>query len=80
MGDALDRAQAASEVYQDAAMRMHRAKAVRAGCEYARRPTITCRTCEDCGHIIPKDRLKANPQATRCVRCQGKFERRQGGR
>jgi phage/conjugal plasmid C-4 type zinc finger TraR family protein len=32
--------------------------------------------CADCGEAIPKKRLKANPQATRCVECQKKYERK----
>jgi DnaK suppressor protein len=76
MGDALDRAQAASEVYQDAAMRSFWARKAAA---IANAHSADA-TCEDCGHPIPHDRLQANPQATRCVRCQGKFERRPGGR
>lgn len=32
--------------------------------------------CSDCGEPIPAKRLKANPQATRCVECQVLAERR----
>mgnify|MGYP003704710711 CR=1 FL=1 len=35
--------------------------------------------CEDCGAGIPFDRLRLNPQATRCVACQDTFERQHGG-
>jgi phage/conjugal plasmid C-4 type zinc finger TraR family protein len=31
--------------------------------------------CEDCGDEIPVERLRANPGAMRCVRCQGVFEK-----
>ena len=31
--------------------------------------------CADCGADIPFVRLQANPLATRCTACQGKFER-----
>jgi phage/conjugal plasmid C-4 type zinc finger TraR family protein len=32
--------------------------------------------CEDCGGRIPEARLLIVPEATRCVRCQGKMEKR----
>ncbi len=31
--------------------------------------------CEDCGQEIPKNRLRAVPNATRCVKCQAECER-----
>lgn len=31
--------------------------------------------CEDCGELIPEQRLKAVPGTTRCVRCQENYER-----
>ena len=34
--------------------------------------------CENCGSIIPEERLKVCPEATRCVRCQRKHERKRG--
>lgn len=71
--DEIDRAQAAGEVYQDAAMRTHRAKRLPSLC-----PSPTKgrgNKCEDCGHIIPAARMKANPGATRCVPCQTIYER-----
>jgi hypothetical protein len=33
-------------------------------------------TCKDCGDEIGAARLKANPQAVRCIGCQTEFERR----
>jgi DnaK suppressor protein len=30
--------------------------------------------CENCGRKIPKARLEARPEATRCIDCQRKFE------
>lgn len=30
--------------------------------------------CEDCGKPIPEARLKAMPEATRCVECQRRYE------
>ena len=71
MADELDRAQAASEVYERAAMQ-----------SLARRRTFQpipggrqWLECEDCGKPIPHARLKANPAATRCVSCQETHER-----
>jgi phage/conjugal plasmid C-4 type zinc finger TraR family protein len=32
-------------------------------------------TCADCGGKIPAARLRAKPEATRCVRCQTERER-----
>jgi DnaK suppressor protein len=34
--------------------------------------------CTDCGEVIPFDRLKLEPWALRCVRCEGKRERGRG--
>ena len=31
--------------------------------------------CEDCGDDIPFERLRVNPGATRCVRCQSVYEK-----
>ncbi|MFN8637124.1 MAG: TraR/DksA C4-type zinc finger protein [Chloroflexota bacterium] len=31
-------------------------------------------TCTDCGNEIPKARLEARPEATRCIECQRRFE------
>jgi RNA polymerase-binding transcription factor DksA len=31
--------------------------------------------CEDCSQHIPAERLQFNPQATRCVSCQGRWDR-----
>lgn len=32
--------------------------------------------CEDCGHVIPDERRRAAPGATRCLFCQEAAERR----
>ena len=32
-------------------------------------------TCEDCGEEIATERLKFRPEATRCVGCQGRWDR-----
>ncbi|MCH7342750.1 TraR/DksA family transcriptional regulator [Pelomonas sp. CA6] len=34
--------------------------------------------CTDCGAAIPFDRLKLQPEALRCVACQGALERQAG--
>jgi len=34
--------------------------------------------CEDCGHRIPAERLRYQPAATRCVECQGRWDRING--
>ncbi|TMC08760.1 MAG: hypothetical protein E6J30_05255 [Chloroflexi bacterium] len=34
--------------------------------------------CEDCGHRIPTERLRYQPSATRCVECQGRWDRVNG--
>lgn len=31
--------------------------------------------CEDCGEEIAPERLEYKPEATRCVRCQGRWDR-----
>lgn len=33
-------------------------------------------TCVDCGALIPEGRLEARPEASRCVSCQSKRDRR----
>jgi len=32
-------------------------------------------TCVDCGAPVPEGRLEARPEAARCVKCQGKWDR-----
>jgi DnaK suppressor protein len=32
-------------------------------------------TCVDCGAGVPEGRLEAKPEAARCVKCQGKWDR-----
>jgi len=66
--DELDRAQAAAEVYEEAALRTHFNKKKR---EPA--PEVNAggkRRCIICKEFIPRARLKANPQAIRCILCQ----------
>ena len=35
--------------------------------------------CVDCGEMIPRARLEANPSAARCIGCQQRVEARSGG-
>jgi RNA polymerase-binding transcription factor DksA len=35
--------------------------------------------CEDCGEDIPKERQLASRGCTRCIHCQGLYERRKAG-
>lgn len=35
--------------------------------------------CADCGNEIDYRRLRVNPAATRCIRCQERYERSHGG-
>ena len=71
--DELDRAQAAAEVYEDAALRSHfnkrkleQMQTANAGDEHR---------CIDCKEIIPRARIEAKPNAVRCIVCQSLFER-----
>ena len=68
--DEMDKAQAASEVYEDAAFKTHFARRLKPS------PILAIiRNCEDCGNPIPAARIKANPEAIRCIGCQTIFER-----
>jgi len=68
--DEIDKAQANNEVYQEAAMQAHFARQ-----KYSGGIPAVNGFCEDCCKPIPRARIKANPQATRCIECQSKFER-----
>lgn len=81
MADIFDRAQEINELFRENALNNQRAKAARLGiAPYKKHVGIVPRTirkdCSDCGEPIPAKRLKANPQATRCVECQEKYERK----
>ena len=71
--DEIDRVQAASEVYQAAAMRSHLNK--RKLEPVPDKDAGNERGCIDCKEIIPRARIEANPAAVRCIECQSKFER-----
>lgn len=60
--DEADRTQEISEVYESALLRQ-RIRNATALPEFRH-------TCEDCGHVIPARRRKANPSAKRCIECQ----------
>lgn len=68
--DEADRTQEIDEVYQNAAMRSHQARRS-AGAHIL---TSVTHHCVDCEKTIPKERMKANPAAIRCLKCQNKFE------
>lgn len=66
--DEADRAQEMTEVYEHAAM--HKPsffQPVPGGRKW--------RECDDCGTAIPIARMKAKPDATRCIKCQTEFEK-----
>lgn len=70
--DEADRAQAMTEVYEQAALnRPSFFQPVQGGRKW--------RECDDCGKAIPFKRMKANPGATRCIKCQTEFENDNGG-
>jgi len=70
MPDIFDQAQETNELFTANALAEHLKKR-RAGT-----PWTPHTNCADCGEPIPKNRLKANPQATRCITCQALAERR----
>jgi DnaK suppressor protein len=72
MADIIDRAQANEDLFRREALQKHFGKRTRhtPGC------AVIEKDCLDCGEPIPAKRLKANPQATRCVTCQTLAERR----
>lgn len=74
MADELDRAQAASEVYERAAIQNLTNRRIFQPVAGGRQ----WQTCEDCEKPIPDARIKANPAATRCVRCQERHEKGEG--
>jgi DnaK suppressor protein len=69
--DIFDRAQEFDELFRQSALCEHLAK------NKGLQPLVLG-FCEDCGDKIPAARLKAYPQATRCIECQEKKERGHG--
>jgi phage/conjugal plasmid C-4 type zinc finger TraR family protein len=70
--DEIDRVQAASEVYQEAALQFHRHK--RAQEPQPEGNAGEKRKCIDCKETIPRARIEAKPNAVRCIGCQKKAE------
>lgn len=70
MADIIDRAQGYDEFYRQQAINDH----------FARRSTeqVTSNECIDCGEEIDPARLRAKPDAVRCIGCQINFERLHG--
>ncbi len=71
LGDFGDRASALARAYFSQAL--HRLLGPRM--QQVKR-TRSHRRCEQCGKVIPKERLHAMPKATRCVSCQRSLEQR----
>lgn len=69
MTDIADEAQLVEEAERDHAVAVIRRRAAR--------PAEIRLDCAACGDPIEPDRLKANPSAKRCLRCQEAFERHQ---
>lgn len=65
LGDAADQAQRLEEA--------DRFRAI-AACRRALRPAAA-EDCHDCGEPIAPERRAAMPSATRCVTCQGRWEK-----
>lgn len=84
--DEIDVAQQNDELFRQSALRAHyagrqntltRAKSSKAGPTSGRSGTLPYhKTCCDCGEKIETARLKALPNAIRCIGCQEKKERR----
>ncbi len=74
MSDIVDRAQEREEHLRGEALHAHAAAA--AG-EVARRDRDGYRICADCFDRLTAKRLRARPEAVRCVECQGLFEQKQ---
>lgn len=78
--DDADRTQAATERYEDAALKAYFAgKTNRGGRNQGLKPQGSGPSsrvfCKDCGNPIPKERLEALPETERCVPCQRLYER-----
>jgi len=67
VADDIDRAQEASEQFNNFALGEHKRN----------RPTgPSLEECDDCGEAIPIKRREAQPGCTRCIDCQHNFETR----
>jgi len=84
--DEIDVAQQNDELFRQSALKAHyagrhntvmTAKSGKVGPSSDGRGTLPCHTkCCDCGEKIETARLKAMPNAIRCIGCQEKKERR----
>ncbi|MFA5423053.1 MAG: TraR/DksA family transcriptional regulator [Phycisphaerae bacterium] len=72
MGDIIDKAQENEELFRRNALKNHFAGKSSSS---LKRTGKLKRKCKGCGEPIPKERLKANPEATRCVKCQENVEK-----
>ena len=72
-GDLADSAQGFEEAY-----RTHALLAVLASPRHRRRRNRKKGLCEQCGEVIPKERMAVMPGARRCVACQHVVEQKQG--
>jgi DnaK suppressor protein len=72
--DIFDQAQEINELFRENALKEH-FKKHKIATPPKSRLAMTSKECADCGEPIPKGRLKANPQATRCITCQILAER-----
>jgi len=68
--DTIDTANKDAELYKDAALANQLTGREKEKPLYLR----GVRCCLDCTEPIPEKRLEANPDAVRCVACQGKHE------
>ena len=75
--DAADAGANLTEADRNAAM-LHSVQAQRAEivAALARVESGSFGRCVDCGQLVPDGRLEARPEASRCVPCQGKRDRR----
>lgn len=78
MTDLVDRAQAREEAEREAALERARDRAHEASRETPFEIEGR-RVCLECFEPIDRRRLKANPQAVRCLECQTTQERRRRG-
>jgi DnaK suppressor protein len=72
--DIFDRAQQQDEFFRKEALKKHFAKN-KIATPSESRLAMTNRQCRGCGELIPEKRLKANPEAIRCIACQEKVEK-----
>ncbi|MFA6290216.1 MAG: TraR/DksA family transcriptional regulator [Victivallales bacterium] len=74
MSDIIDQAQENDELFRRVSLEKHFARHTPGSAASGNAVKII--DCADCNEPIPAKRLKANPQATRCVECQTLAEKR----